>query len=153
MQSTLHTFVLAGALGTFTLSWAETSAPPVLASPVVVDYQYGLDVYYSANSARLPATQETKIYERLTQARLDAPKVKERCALVAGYSESQEGNNNVRQVLAVKRATSVKRLLLTAGIAEASVHIETSISHDMLYPAGDARNRRAEIEIFPCWKQ
>lgn len=148
MQSTLQTIVLAGALGTFTVAWAEPIAPPV-----IDEYRYGLDVYYSTNCARLPVTQATKINERLTQARLNVPKVNEWCALIAGYSDSQEGTNNVRRILAVKRATAVQRVLLIAGIAEASLHIETSISQDMLYPAGDARNRRAEVEIFACWKQ
>lgn len=121
---------------------------------IVTDYMFALDIYFPVASAQVSAINATKINQRLAEAYYFAPKVKEWCALAVGYIEHPELNNNCRRRgLALRRAIAAKEVLVLAGLSDVNVQTEVPALSDLLYPAGDRRNRRTEVEIFPCLKQ
>lgn len=122
---------------------------------IVTDYMFALDIYFPVASAQVSAINATKINQRLAEAYYAAPKVKEWCALAVGYVEHPESTNSSsrRRGLALRRATAAKEVLVLAGLSDINVQTEVSASFDLLYPSGDPKNRRTEVEIFPCLMQ
>jgi outer membrane protein OmpA-like peptidoglycan-associated protein len=88
----------------------------------------------------------------LSKARSSAP-LANWCVVLLGYADASEGTPEAILALAARRAESVRDLLFRYRVPASSIQTLVADSKNSLFPMGDWRNSRVELEQLPCEHQ
>ena len=144
-----HRFaVTSGAIclaGLAALANAQVEAAP----PVAIHYPFDIDVFFGFGRSDVEPSQVRNLVAKLKRP-TDAARNISWCALVLGYADRTEGNASATAELAGRRVTSVKNIILTTWLHGPQLPTEAVGTRNTMFPLGDTRNARVEVEILPC---
>lgn len=130
------------------MSVGAQSLPQTVAT---YDPPTSMDLLYESRAISVPAMQRERLFSFLAKMPEQfSGGCTEKTWLVIGYADRDEADAQTYTLLSQARAEAAKGLLVRAGITAERIRVEWFGSNRPVAQAGDAKNRRTEIEYAVC---
>ena len=114
-------------------------------------FLYDADVFFARQSFEIASADVQGIRHVLEKPRADDPTT-DWCVMLRGYGDSGEEASNAYADLGARRSRAVRHLLIDYGLDESKIRSLPGDIRYPIYPTGDPRSSRVEIEQFPCFR-
>lgn len=132
------------------LSLVLLSSVGSYASPpnISVDYAIPIDIEFEKRAVAIAESQRNQLATRIAKAFQVFPNGFV-CAIVVGYSESDEGDKNAVLAIATSRSKYVAELLERNGVSRSNIYASSVGASQPIATQPSRKNSRVEVEVLP----